>query len=345
MTASPWEWRPDAGPWAAALVERADRWEPVEGLKLDVERVRAAVVDCALASSRWLRHPLVSRLTVSAPDDGYRDVALAAWAAAGTAEDLGTVDLVAPIVLWTGAGDRVVEAGRHELAELGALVAQPPPVPLGLDLWCRSTGVITPGSWAAQPQSTITEREPDIEASIRRYLRIVAVLAARCPDLMSWITTATAVVRPLVPIPDVARSSHDPDIPGLVEADISRGPAQTIELVVHETAHHHLRIAQAAGDLVDPAHSGTYRSPLRVEPRPLMGILLAYHALAYICVALARAAEAGIIDPAVEQAVVADLGRRRDDARGVLHAASDHLTDVGADFVRRTDGVADHVPA
>jgi HEXXH motif-containing protein len=153
------------------------------------------------------------------------------------------------------------------------------------------------------------------------------------------------VVRPLVPLPDAARSSHDPDIPGLIEADISRGPAQTVELIVHETAHHHLRMAQAAGDLVDPAHTGTYRSPLRVEPRPLMGILLAYHALAYICVALATAARAGIVDPEVEEAVVADLGRRRDDAREVLHGAGAHLTDAGVDFVRRTDGVVDHVPA
>ena len=35
--------------------------------------------------------------------------------------------------------------------------------------------------------------------------------------------------------------------------------------------------------LVDPSHVATYRSPLRIDPRPLIGILLAYHALAYIC--------------------------------------------------------------
>ncbi len=318
---------------------------PVQTLKLDAEPVRAVIVDNALVASPWLRHPLMSRLTKPEPVDGSRDVALAAWAAASTAADLGAVELTEKIVLWTGAGDEVVDAGRHELEALGALVAQPAPVPLGLDLWCRATGVVTPGSWPSLPSSAVVEREPEIQVSIGRYLRTVGVLANRCPDLMSWITSATAVVRPLAPIADTARSCHDPDVPGLIEADISKGTAQTIELVVHETAHHHLRTAQAAGDLVDPAHDGTYTSPLRAEPRPLFGILLAYHALAYICVALAEAAKAGIIAPEVDEAVAKDLGRHRDDAREVLQNAGSHLTDAGAAFVLRTHGVADHVLA
>ena len=277
--------------------------------------------------------------------DSYRDLTLAAWASAGTQTDLGTVELTEQVVLWSGAGDQVVDAGRHELSTLGALIAEPPPVPLGLDLWCRATGVVTPGSWPALPSSTIAEREPEIEASIGRYLRTIAVLANRCPDLMSWITSATTVVRPLAPVPDVARSSHDPEIPGLIAADISSGPALTIELVVHETAHLHLRMAQAAANLVDPAHNGRYQSSLRADPRPLLGILLAYHALAYVCVALAEAARVGIIAPEVREATVTDLGRRRDDAREVLQSAHSYLTDAGVDFVLRTDHVADHVVA
>jgi HEXXH motif-containing protein len=255
------------------------------------------------------------------------------------------VELTEQVVLWSGAGDQTVDAGHHELSTLGALIAEPPPVPLGLDLWCRTTGVVTPGSWSALPSSAIAEREPEIEASIGRYLRMIAVLADRCPDIMSWITSATTVVRPLVPVPDAARSSHDPQIPGLIEADISSGPALTIELLVHETAHRHLRHAQAAADLVDPAHQGRYRSSLRADPRPLLGILLAYHALAYVCVALAEAARANIIAPEVGEATVTDLRCLRDDAREVLQSARSHLTNAGADFVLRTDHVVDHVVA
>jgi HEXXH motif-containing protein len=311
-------------------------------LRLDAERIRTVIADGARAGSSWLRHPLVSRLTKPGPADSYRDLALAAWVAAATRSDLGEVELTEQVLLWSGAGDQVIDAGRHELSALGALMAEPPPVPLALDLWCRATGVVTPGSWPALPPSAIAEREPEIEASIGRYLRTMAVLAGRCPDLMDWITSATTVVRPLVPVDGVARSSHDPEVPGLVEADIAGGPALTIELLVHETAHRHLRMAQANAELIDPAHDGRYRSSLRPDPRPLIGVLLAYHALAYVCVALAEAARAGIL-PAARNPAVTDLGRRRDDAREVLHSARAHLTDAGADFVFRTDQVACHV--
>jgi HEXXH motif-containing protein len=162
---------------------------------------------------------------------------------------------------------------------------------------------------------------------------------------MTWITSATRVVRPLVPVEGYARSSHDPDVPGLIEADLSRGPTQTIELIAHETAHLHLRAAHAAALLVDPQHEGRYHSPLRQEPRPLMGILLAYHALAYICAALRHAAEAAILQPESTARALDDLARRRDDARATMDGARGHLTPAGAMFLDRTHEVADFVVA
>jgi HEXXH motif-containing protein len=55
-----------------------------------------------------------------------------------------------------------------------------------------------------------------------------------------------------------------------------------LESIVHESAHLHLYMALAQEPLIDPDHDGHYKSPLRPDPRPLRGILLAYHALAYI---------------------------------------------------------------
>jgi HEXXH motif-containing protein len=287
----------------------------------------------------------MSRLTQPEPSTAYRDVCLAAWVAANTDRDLGFVDLSRPIILWCGAGDEEVPAGRHTLATLGALVARPSPIGLGVDVWCRTTGVVTAGTWPALSASELLEREAELERSLKSFLRTIAVLSERCPELVAWIRSATRVVRPLVPIANVARSSHYVDVPGLVEADISRGVAQTIELVVHETAHLHLRAAQAAADLIDPCHAATYPSPLRPEPRPLIGILLAYHALAYICTALAGTAKAGVIDPENSEPVILDMSRRRNDARAVIEAARCHFTDEGAEFVDRTHDVADYAVA
>lgn len=181
MTESPWAWRPDVGAWAAALIKRSDRWEPVRTLKLDAERIRAVIVHRALAASAWLRHPFVSPLIKPKPEDSYRDVALAAWASAGTAADLGTVELAEQIMLWASAGDLMIDADRRESKTLGALIAQPAQVPVALDLWCQAAGVATPGSWPAVPSSAIVEREPEIEAPVGRYLRTMAMLANRCP--------------------------------------------------------------------------------------------------------------------------------------------------------------------
>ena len=158
VTNGPWEWRPSASAWAATLIGRVDRWEPARALRLDAERIRTVIADGARAGSSWLRHPLVSRLTKPGPADSYRDLAVAAWVAAATRSDLGEVELTEQVLLWSGAGDQVIDAGRHELSALGALMAEPPPVPLALDLWCRATGVVTPGSWPALPPSAAGRR-------------------------------------------------------------------------------------------------------------------------------------------------------------------------------------------
>jgi HEXXH motif-containing protein len=286
----------------------------------------------------------MSRLTQPQPSSPYRDLVLAAWVAANTSVDLGRVRLAEPIVLWSAAGDEEVGAATYELSQLGALMVRPAPVPLALDVWCRATGFVTSGSWAALGEHEFAEQTHSLADAIRRHLYTVSALAERCPAVFAWIVAATHVVRPLVPVPGVARSSHDPGIPGLVELDLSRGPTQTIELLVHETAHLHLRAAEAKGPLVDPGHSATYRSPLRTEPRPLIGILLAYHALAYICAALEEAAAGSVVDIQAERRALPDLGRRRDDARAVVDGAHGHLTETGAEFVDRTHEVAEYVP-
>jgi HEXXH motif-containing protein len=246
------------------------------------------------------------------------------------------------MVIWSADGDEHVGAGHYDLSTLGELIGKPGPLPLALDLWCRSTGLVGAGSWADLDEAAQTARTDQLTSSVMDFLRTMATLMARRPDVFAWLTAATSVVVPLVPLADRARSGHSPAVLGLVQADIHRGPVQTIELVVHETAHLHLRAAQAAGELIQPGHTATYRSPLRPEPRPLAGILLAYHALAYICAALAEAADAGVVDPERAGSSVADLAGRRDDARAVLDHARDHLTEAGAAFVERTHLVAEH---
>jgi len=286
----------------------------------------------------------MSRLTQAVPADPARDLIMAAWVAGHTG-CAGELELATPLGLWSAAGDSEIAAGRHGLDRLGATMLERGPVQPALDLWCRSTGVVTAGSWACLDSVAFAPLESELTRSIHQFLALIAALSRATPGMLAWITAATRVVRPLVPVQDCARSSHDPEVPGLIEADLSRGPTQTLELIAHETAHLHLRAAQAAAPLVDPQHAGTYRSPLRPEPRPLMGILLAYHALAYICAALQQAAAAAVLESASATRALDDLTRRRDDARATMDAARQHLTAAGARFLDRTHEVSDGVRA
>jgi HEXXH motif-containing protein len=236
-------------------------------------------------------------------------------------------------------------AGPRALCSLGATMVERGPVQPALDLWCRSTGIVTAGSWACLDSASFAPLKSELTRSIGQFLTLMSVLARATPSMLAWVTAATRVVRPLVPVKDCARSSHDPEVPGLIEVDLSRGPTQTIELIAHETAHLHLRAAQAAAPLVHPHHVGTYHSPLRAEPRPLMGILLAYHALAYICAALRQAAAAAILEPGSAARAIDDLASRRDGARATIDGARRYLTPAGAQFVDRTHEVADFVVA
>jgi hypothetical protein len=74
-----------------------------------------------------------------------------------------------------------------------------------------------------------------------------------------------------------------------------------------------------------------------------MGIVLAYHALAYICAALREGSAAGILNPDSVSFAADDLGRRRDDARATIDGARQHLTDAGVAFMARTHEVAEYV--
>lgn len=341
--ATPWSWRPDPGPWIRRLIPSAQAWTPDPALYLRVDHLRQAIIDASEARASWLRHPCMSRLTFSAHKDSTKaDITLAAWVAANTRDELGSVAVPHDFVIWSPSGDEPVPAGTHELRELGALLSSPVPVELPLDVWCRTTAMCEPGTWPTLPAAEMNRREDELADDIHRYLRTIKAIEVLLPEVLEWMTTATQVVRPLVGEPQMAHSSHDPDVPGMVAVDLCHGSALTLELLVHETAHLHLRAAEAAGPLVDPAHDGLYQSPLRADLRPLGGILLAYHALAYICAAYTDGASAGLITEGTLNASQADIQGRLDDARETVTKARQHLTDIGMDFIERTAKVADY---
>jgi HEXXH motif-containing protein len=92
-------------------------------------------------------------------------------------------------------------------------------------------------------------------------------------------------------------------MPGLIQVAALNGPVAALEGLVHESAHHHFRMLEAAGPISTPHDNDRYPSPLRADPRPLRNVLLATHALQHVVAFYDGALEVGLL--------AADWSRRR----------------------------------
>ena len=335
---TPWRWHADRAPWSRRVAAAAEHWEPAIRLSCSASDVLAAIERAAEAGPDRLYDPRVIALTHHR-DDGRasRELNLVTWLADRHELD-GDVHLDAPEWLWSRDGGVPVAAGSHHLADLARRADAAPetfPVPW-LDPWCTILGYAHADSVPASGRS-----EPDQEEAVRHgalvALRAVCLLHERSPDLAQWLATYAKVLVYLDDGGRIARSASSADLPGIVFADATTEVA-LLELLVHESAHHLLYLEESASPLVDPNDDRRFESPLRADARPLRGILLAYHALAYICALYAELASSDI-GRAFDPADVASLRAKAEDAAATIDAASDGLTDAGARFVHTTTSV------
>jgi HEXXH motif-containing protein len=334
----PWHWLPDPAAWFESLIAPLVAWEPDPGLGLNAYSLRLSVAAAIDHRERWLRHPCLNALTLqNRVKERERAFQLAVWIAANSDDDLGSVTLHEAMHLWTPAGGAVIQPGTHSLRALGAQVREAHcPVAIPLDAWCWSVGYPIRDSWAAASGEG-PEEDATLAHEIAAYCRAIERIRQCLPDILKWILAATAVIVPMRnPGLDVVRSCSQASLPGLVWTDLVGGCSQILETVVHETAHNHLYTAEAEAPLVNHDHQGRYASPLRPEPRPLRGIMLACHALAYMTAAFVDGRRAGYFDRPFPHDAFADLVLRRDHAERTLIENRRHLTGHGSRFLVRT---------
>jgi hypothetical protein len=333
----PWSWRPDTAPWAAAMAELAPRWSST--VSFDVPGFDVAVAEAFSSNAAWICHPLSGALTHDETRGRTeRDLGFIVRTAAHAGLD-GRVDIDARRWCWSPTGGFAVEAGTHDVAQLvQRMTCQQ--IGLAIDPWCTSLGYAAPDTCLATVADAEQQAEV-IEHSVLVALRAQAYAAAAVVEPAAWIHSLVAVVVPLDGASPYGRSASRADLPGLVFLD-TKSEVAVLELLVHEAAHHLLYFAEARRPLVDPDDTRRFESPLRPDLRPLRGILLAYHALAYICALYHDLDASAIFGGAFDAADVADLASKRDEAGATLHAAVSSFTDHGRDFLRRTDEVAAH---
>jgi hypothetical protein len=340
----PWSWRIPVRHWFVLHEAAFQNWRPAPELNL-APTLPGLLAEAASREERWLYHPFATAATIEQRNVS-RDLRLALWAAIHDERIESEVNVPAQTWMWTADGGGPIEPGRHDLRALAQQFSGAKNSGAGrveMDLWIDTVGLPLPDgivdyerwSWAhCQPLS------PEDEGRLQR--EVVAFLVARealMQDLSacaSWVADVTRVIVPLRGTPETRfRSGSSASIPGLVFTDIDGPVEQIIESLVHESAHHWLCVAEAAGPLVDPAHTLRYTSPLRTDPRPLRGIFLAFHALAFMSAYYREWSEIHPERKGVGK-MLDGVRRLRDDALQTMRTAESALTDIGREVYRTT---------
>jgi len=136
-----------------------------------------------------------------------------------------------------------------------------------------------------------------------------------------------------------SRSRSYEFFPGAVFADWQTGLQAAVEAVVHETAHHYFHLHTLGGHLVSPAHTGLAWSPLTGRRRPLIRVLLAYHAIAYMSCLHRDWLDSGSADSPAATTALEVLGAQAAEYGRAIAAERDHLTARGLRFDQATGAV------
>jgi len=126
----------------------------------------------------------------------------------------------------------------------------------------------------------------------------------------------------------------------MVYLDLFGGVINTIELIVHESAHLYFFLAESNSKLLEYDNSTLYWSPLRHEKRPLHGIFLGYHALAYICAFYKEIYKAKVVKDMRYIREWEKHSQQMKICEQTLDSAVDSLTTEGISFFKKTKEIA-----
>lgn len=322
--ASTWSDLTSKEAWFARIEDRATVWKPLDELGTSAELVKTALLSAIRRRQEWVYHPSLSSIFDVSDGKLQRDFQLIAWVAA---HSVGHV-VEAPtdgLRLWTAEGVFSVPHGTVTISLVDDAKTGPK-LPVSVDAMASLVASKHEDYWT--PRRVRQERLA-FEESIRTVLLSLDTLQQMSSNCLTWIAHVT---KALVPLRRGARTSlrsySRTDVPGLVFLDTWGGVVPTLELLVHESAHLHFFLREAGGALVDPNDGRLYWSPLRRDPRPLRGIFLAYHALAFMYAVYTEIREGGLICEREVTRTLAGLLSKVRACEAILESSSS-LTEAG----------------
>ncbi|HEY1691417.1 MAG TPA: HEXXH motif-containing putative peptide modification protein [Polyangiaceae bacterium] len=127
-------------------------------------------------------------------------------------------------------------------------------------------------------------------ASLRAAL---ALLAEHLPDLRAEMDLYVRQVVPVGFFEDRHLSASYREAIGTLYLSLHPSPLTMVEALVHEFQHNKLNALFESDDVLENADAPLFASPVRPDPRPLRGVLLAVHAFVPVAVLYEKLAAAG----------------------------------------------------
>jgi hypothetical protein len=346
MIQSAWHWAADSESWFQEMARRVSNWKGTQ-LRLSHEELfRSLLLRAAINKSPWLAHPCMSPLVNPKFGNHDAEARMAFWIAINSEvglDALGSVDFDHPVDIFGQSGSFLASAGTHFFVDIGQSMpkglAGPIPDPWGTALPERTAiGDLAVTSWW-EHQPLTQRQELECNDNIVSLMRANHALRSTLPAAYAWYSGMTQVIVPLsAGGSGQFRSGSVSEIPGLVVVEITASYLLTLEALIHETAHLYFHFKELANPLIGTDGLKLYTSPLRVDPRPIRGIFLAYHALIYMC-AFYEDWFAATTDRRCLEALD-NLRPLRRDAGTTMASAEASLTDAGIDFLRICDALA-----
>jgi HEXXH motif-containing protein len=162
-----------------------------------------------------------------------------------------------------------------------------------------------------------------------------ARIAAGLPVLAEELELVVSVIVPVGTHDERHLSASYREALGLVYVTLHPDPLTMTEAVVHEAQHNKLNAVLSVDPLLENLPEERYRSPVRPDPRPLLGVLLAVHAFVPVALlyrALRRAGDPLVLGARAEARLEAIL-RGNEEGLELLERHA-RPTSAGAELLR-----------
>jgi HEXXH motif-containing protein len=166
-----------------------------------------------------------------------------------------------------------------------------------------------------------------VEAWLDALGAALDILARTLPELCSEMCLLMRVVLPVGSYTEKQHSASYREYIGTLYLTLHPQVGSTLEALVHEFQHNKLNLCAERYELLENAYEPLYPSPIRPDPRPLMGVLLAAHAFVPVAELYRRLRQATPDDPSLAGRL-AEVVAANDEALGTLRRHG-RFTSVG----------------